>query len=479
MRAALAAGVFVGAILQAPTGAMSGVEDASIGRGGSCDRYVAPSGDNRHAGTRRRPWASMEFAVRHVADRRCTVWFRDGRYTGTQELERRFVTRTTLRAIHPLRARFVSDDAALDIGGNAGNLMLRGFEFRQRGPSSDGVLVYVSGSDDGRPAPDHVWLVGNVIHDSWGDDLLKIRSGAERITVAGNVFYNQASGEQHIDVNGVSNVTIEGNIFFNDFGGSDRSYPGDTKHYIVVKDSNAGADGARGSRRIGIEGNVFLRWQGGDEPLIGIGNDGAGYLEARHVKLVNNLVVGNNRDRPDTVVGISGAADVTVTHTTVIGDLPTDSYAMDVGTKGSNPRNRDITFANNIWSDPSGSMGELSDGERRETVGLTVRRNLYWNGGKRIVWGDLLRAGDDPTGIFRNPRLRRDQRGVALPSWEGSRFRSGNRTIGQEFLRLVRRFGRPDPDGAGVDRANPALSPKRDILGRWRGDAPDLGAYEL
>jgi hypothetical protein len=447
-------------------------------RAASCDRFVAPGGDNRASGSRRHPWKTMEYAARRVADHGCTVWFRDGTYTGTQSIERRFSTRTVFRAIHPLKAVFASHEAALDIGGNAGNLTVKGMVFRQQGPGSDGVLVYVSGADRGRPAPDHVAIVGNVIHDAWGDDLMKIRSAADHITVRGNVFYNQASGEQHIDVNGVTNVAIERNIFFHDFRGSGRADPRDTKQYIVVKDSNGGEDGFRGARRIRIDGNVFLHWEGGDEALVAIGNDGRGYLEAQHVDITNNLVIGQTGDHADTAVAISGAGDVDVRNNTVTGTFPCDAFAMDVDRKERNPRNQDILFANNLWTDPTASMGSLSNGDRGDTRGLKVRRNLYWNGGKHIAWGDLLRRSDDPAPVFGNPRLEHDLRHVALPYWQGGHFRSGTRTIVQEFLRLVRRYGRPDPSGAAIDRAQADLAPDRDILGHWRGPDPDLGAFE-
>ncbi|MEX0985645.1 MAG: hypothetical protein WD096_11450 [Actinomycetota bacterium] len=471
--------LFVGVIAVGARGMLhhsAGYPAAS--RAENCDRWVGPRGNNRASGARDRPWATLKYAAKHVRDAGCTVWFRDGVYKGTQSVERRFSTRVTFRAIHPYRAVFVSNGAALDVGGNAGWITFRGLRLRQSGSGADGVLVYVSGSDDGKPAPDHISFVNNVIHDSWGDDLLKIRSAADHITVRGNVFYNQSASEQHIDVNGVTNVTIEGNIFFNDFGGSGRPDRRDTKQFIVVKDSNGGADGFRGSRRITIERNVFLRWQGGDEGVISIGNDGSGYLEAQHVDIVNNLVIGNGSDHADSALNIYGAGDVRYVNNTVVGDFPTDSFAMSVGIKEANPRNRDILFANNIWSDPTRTMRTFSNGDRGDTVGLTLRRNLYWNGGARVPGGSLIKPRDDPRPVFGNPRINRDQRRISLPYWEGRRFRSGNRTIGQEFVRLVRRYGRIDPNGAAVNRAIASLAPRDDILGRPRRASPDLGAFE-
>ena len=446
----------------------------------ACDRYVAPGGNNDASGSPSHPWKTMAYAARHVRDDNCTVWFRDGTYKGTQTIERRFDTRTVFRAINPLRAVFVSSDAALDVSDRAGNMTFTGLRFHQTGRAADGVLVYISGSDDGTPAPSHIVLAGNLIHDSYGDDLLKIRSAAHAITVRGNVFYNQAEGEQHIDVNGASAITIEGNIFTNAFAASGRASDRDTKQFIVVKDSNGSDDGYRGSRRIDIARNVFLRWEGGDEGLISIGNDGRSFFEARGVDIENNLVIGNNTQPADAVLNVFGAAGVDYVNNTVVGNFRSDAFAMNVGTKEANPRNRYVRFANNLWADPTGTMQTFSDGSRRETRGLVLRRNLYWNGGRKVPGGDLLSPRrDDPAPVFGNPGVNRDQRHVALPIWNGHAFRSGNRGIRAEFVRLVRRYGRIGSHGAAVDRASEAFAPPVDILGRSRGAAPDLGAFEV
>jgi hypothetical protein len=445
----------------------------------SCVRWVSPKGSDRWSGSSAKPWATLRHAARAVPDDRCTVWFRDGVYKGYNHVERRFKTWTTFRAVHPYEAVFVSSSIALEIGPSASHIVVQGLQFHQTGPSATGDLVYVSGADSGTPAPSDIVLRDNVIHDAWGDDLLKIRSAAHDITVAGNVFYDQSNGEQHIDVNGVTDVTIVGNIFFNDFGGSGRSDTRTTKHFIVVKDSNGKADGFLGSRRIWIERNVFLRWQGGKEALIGVGNDGMPYLEARKVHVVNNLMIGNGTDEAWTALAVLGAAGVSFVNNTVVGNLPSGDYAMDVGIKDQNPRNRGVAFVNNVWDDPTGTMSTFSGGTRSQTSGLLLKRNLYWNGGRKIPGGDLLSPlRDDAQRVVRDPRLRKDQRAIVLPYWKGTRFRSGNRTIHQEFLRLVRRFGSIPIGSPAVGKALMTFAPKRDILGRLRGATADLGAYE-
>lgn len=467
-----------------PSVAYSPAPPATGDRGGvratgatDCERWVSPAGDDGAAGSMHDPWASLEHAVEAVPGVGCTVWFEDGIYRGSNEVERRFRERTVFRAVNDYQAILQSSKIVLDIGRAASLMTFRGFQIRQPVGGAD-VAIYVSGSDGGQPAPSRITFMDNIIHDSYDEDLMKIRSRASAITVQGNVFYNQGSNEQHIDVNSVTNVVIQGNVFFNAFGASERPFDGTTKHYIVVKDSNQGTDGLRGSARIAIRSNVFLNWQGDVASFIGIGNDGEAYHEAKHVQIVNNLLVGNSPLRVNAALTVYGARYVAFTNNTVVGTLPSEAYAFDVDRKGRNPRNLWILFRNNIWSDPSGTMNRFSDGRRINTIELVLRRNLYWNGGRPIPRGDLLSPSThDPGRVVRNP-LFPDPGAIVLPVWEGSAFRSGLHTIRDEFLRLVAAFGEITPESPAVGRALTAVAPPTDILGRPRDEAPDLGAFE-
>jgi hypothetical protein len=445
-----------------------------------CERWVSPSGSDRAPGSPSRPWATLQHAVRAVRDASCTVWFGDGVYRGSNQIDRRFTSWVTFRAIHPYHAAFVSTGMALDVGRVSSHMIFRDLEFRQSGPAAIGVLVYVSGADSGVPSPNHIVFRDNIFHDSYGDDLLKIRSGAHSIVVHGNVFYNQADGEQHIDVNSATNVTIADNIFFNDFASSGRADTRTTKHYIVVKDSGGAADGLLGSRHVTITSNVFLTWEGGVESFVAIGNDGAPYLEAQGVLVENNLVVAKGTDRMYAIFTVSGASDVGFVNNTVVGSLPSEAYAFNVNIKGSNPKNRDIVFSNDIWCDPTRTMSSFSGGTRSHTIGLTLDDNLYWNGGARIPGGDLVSPlRRDARRVVSDPGLNPDQSQIVFPIWTGWDFRSGNGTIRQEFVRLVMSYGRIPADSPAVGRALvDKLAPSTDILGRRRDRHPDLGAFE-
>ncbi len=464
----------------APTssaGAAAGSASFPDAAGSGCQRWVAPrpSGEDSNPGTEAQPWATLQHAVNRVPDRGCTVWIDDGVYPGRTDVERRFDTRTVFRGVNPYMATLQSKQLVLDVGGTS-KIMFRGLQFRQSGPGSIGPMIYVTGTSEARA--DHITFLDNIFHDSYGDDLLKILNRAHNIVVRGNLFYNQADDEQHIDVNSVTNVRIQNNIFFNAFELSDRSDTKTTKHFIVVKDSDGSVDGLLGSRHITIDGNVMLNWEGGLESFVGIGNDGKPYYEARHVLIENNLLIGNSSEELFAPLTISGAEDVGFVNNTVVGDLPSIAYAFHVDTKGSNPKNRNIRFSNNIWCDSTGTMSDLSGGDPQHTIGLTLDRNLYWNAGKAIPQGSLVNIADDPGRIVRDPGLDPDQTGMVVPYWSGSGFLDSAASIRAAFVSLIQTYGNIPSDSPAVGRAIPSLAPVRDILGRARDRRPDLGAFE-
>jgi hypothetical protein len=460
----------------APLAAMARTADA-------CEFWVAPDGDDDDAGTAESPWASLHHAADRVPDRGCIVWFEPGVYEGRSRISRRFASPTTFRAVDPYRAVIQHNRTVVQISG-AANVIFEGFEIRHADPGSEGYVVIVDRKGD--TWAEHVAFRNNIFRDSYDNDLLKIHNGVRFATVAGNLFFNQGDGEQHLDINSVTDVIVEDNILFNDFKASGRSDGGSSKHYIVVKDSNEGADGLLGSERVTIRRNVFLNWQGGAESFITIGNDGKPYREAKGVRVVNNLFLGNSDRYLDAAFHVRGAQDVQFINNTTVGDLPSKWYAYRVFLGDDNPPNKDIVFANNIWSDPTGTMSDEGRGRRRgvarnnpnETVGLLHVSNLFWNGGKEIPPGRILSPlVEDEGRLVADPGLESDHSDVRLPYWDGERFPSGSASIRQEFLRLVESYGAIPETSPAVDAGDPALAPVDDIRGRRRG-VPDIGAYE-
>ena len=346
------------------------------------------------------------------------------------------------------------------------------------------------GEPGGEDRVSRIVLRDNVLHDSFDNDILKINNGASHVTVTGNLFYNQAGHDEHIDVNSVTDVVVQDNVFFNDFAGSGRVDTGVTGSYIVVKDSNGTDDTVLGSERITIRRNVFLSWQGSTgSNFVLIGEDGHPYYEARDVLVENNLLLGNAPNVMRAAFGVKGARDVTFRHNTVSGDLPALAFAMRLNREGQNQPNANIVLAGNVWSDPTGTMGaesaaasnDFSDTPPADTTSFLLWSNVYWNGGTPLPTSpsELVNPEADGARTVGDPLLA-GLAGVVSPRWlaEQGRFAGGSLRIKRVFKRLVKRHGRPAAGSAVVGAGDPAHTPAKDILRRWRDAAPDAGAFE-
>jgi hypothetical protein len=453
-----------------------------------CEYWVAPNGSNSNPGTFAQPWATLDYASANVPDNNCTVWFKDGLYTGVaHSLYERFTTSVTFKAVTPYRAVMEYGGTVVKLFG-AKNMTFEGFEFRHSGPGAGALVVQIQ--QDGVNWAENIILRNNLFHDSRNNDLLKINNGAKFVTVENNVFYNQAGSDEHIDVNSVTDITIQDNIFFNDFAGSGRPGEiGSTSSFIVIKDSNAGSDGQIGSERITVRRNVFLNWQGSTgSNFVLVGEDGQSFYEADEVLVENNLMIGNSSEIMRASFGVKNSRDITFRHNTVVGDLPSLAFAMRLNYEPpGNLPNVNINFYNNIWSDPTGTMGansgganDFSDTPPGQTTSFALDNNLYWNGGSPIPsdGAELVNYTNDANRVVANPQLG-SQSSVVLPRWNGSAFVSGNTTIRQEFERLVNLYGAPASGSPALNAANSAQAPTDDILGRPRnGLAPDIGAFE-
>jgi len=444
----------------------------------ACEYWIAPNGNNATPGTSSLPWANLDYAsaqLYRLGKSNCTVWAKDGIYNGITDLSERFSAPITFKAVNPYKAVLQNNNTVIKLSG-VKNVIFDGFEIRHSSATSGAFLVY--GSMSGSVWAENITFRNNILHDSYNQDLVKFTAGVRFITFENNVLYNQGPNEQHMDINSVTDVTIQDNIFFNDFEGSNRLNGRNTKHFIVIKDSSGSNDGMLGAQRITISKNIFMHYQGGNEAFVQVGNDGNPYYEAIDVRIENNLMLGDGLDSIGAVLGVAGAKDVTFVNNTVVGNLPANAYAFRILTKGSNPQNQNITFYNNIWSDPTGTMNKFSSGTASMTSGLRLDNNLYWNGSAAIPSGDLVSATADVHRIVSDSKLNINQTAIIFSRWDGMKFKSGNTTIRQEFLRLVNLYGSTFAGSAAIDKANPAYAPSTDILGNARGTMPDIGSFE-
>ncbi len=451
--------------------------------------YVAVNGSDASGdGSLGSPWSSITHAVDNAAAGD-TVMVGPGSYHDRQRLRREFDVPVTVRSTVPYAAKLRYNNGAALIAFTARNIVIEGFDIAHA-PDNTGALVIqvqdllgaVNGSAGGTDAVvSGIVLRNNIIHSSTNNDLLKVNNGAENVLIEGNLFFNQFGSDEHIDINSVTGVTVQDNIFMNT---AERP---DTSSFVVIKDSNGNADTVLGAQQVMVRRNVFLSWYGIDaHSFVRVGEDGTANFEAMDVVIENNLLLGNSTALMRTPFTVQGARDVLFRNNTVSGNMPSRSFAGRLIASAANPRNENLVFTNNIYSDPTGTMGsegfngvDLFDAPLDQTISAVLDNNLYYNGGKAVPVdnGQFLTLDDDLNAVVADPLLLAPA-GLTAPLWDGTRFADGSTTIREAFLRLVSDYALPAAGSPAIDAANASTSASEDILGRVRGELPDLGAVE-
>lgn len=448
--------------------------------------FVSPSGSDVNGnGTEEKPWATIAFATTAVPDE-ATILVEAGTYQGQIDIRRQAGKGITIRSEDPYQARLRNAGSVITCFYCRG-ITLEGFDIAHSGPGAGRYIIQIQDVTDTGTGGSQVTLRNNVLHDSYNNDILKINNGAHDIVIEGNVFYNQSGLDEHIDLTSAYNIIIQDNIFFNDFAGSGRPDQNDTAGFILIKDVDEAADGVLGSHNIGVRRNVFLNWSGNNgDGFITLGdNSPRSYYHAYDVVIENNLMLGNAGNVMHAALKVVQARDIVFQNNTVVGDLPAKSFAFRL-TTGNLP-NENIQFYNNIWADPTGTMGAEYPGDwnrfsrTESTASFALSNNLYWNGGAAIPTdtAEPINYTDDARRIVADPALRDDQENLAVPRWqpENGRFADGSVSIRQAFVLLVTTYGKPGVGSAAVDAADPAHASTEDIFGNSRL-TPDIGAVE-
>jgi len=443
--------------------------------------YVATTGSNTTGdGSVSTPWATITHALGNIPDD-SLVLVQSGKYTGTVELHGNFTTGVTVKSETPYLVQLRNNGPVITSYDGCRGITLEGFDIAHSASGASPLVIHIDGGGTSAQVS-RITLRNNILHDSYNNDILKVNNNARDIVIEGNMFYNQEGSDEHIDANSVTNVIIQDNVFFNDFSGSGRT-DDDTSSFIVIKDSNGNDDDLEGSENITVRRNVFLHWEGSSgQGFTRVGEDGKDYYEASDVLIENNLMIGNNTTQIRSPFQVMGGYSVTIRANTVAGNMPAKEYGARIFTYGSNLDNDQIHLHNNIWSDPTGSMGDTFN-RGDNTTNLTFDNNLFWNNGNLFPTSteSIIEVGDDLHGVIEDPLLG-DQTGLILPRWlpATSTFADGSDTIWKVFKNLVDSYGTPETGSPAINAADPIHMPGEDIMGvpRSIGLMPDIGAVE-
>tara|TARA_R110002124_G_scaffold284330_1_gene461387 strand:+ start:31119 stop:32606 length:1488 start_codon:yes stop_codon:yes gene_type:complete len=453
--------------------------------------YVAPNGtDYKADGSISNPWKTINYALFAIPDGN-TLIVRDGIYAENIKISKKFDKGLLLKAEIPYRVKLTSNQRVLALVKAASNIIIEGFEITHNTQTAKPIVVHIDGW--GGHAVNNITLRNNIIHDSYNNDLLKINYGAEDIIVECNMFYNQGDSDEHIDINSVANVIVRDNIFFNDFPKSNRQITSKSSSFIVIKDSNDNEDRFHGAENITIKRNIFLNWQGSHgQGFILVGEDGKPYYEAHNINIYNNLMLGNSPISMRAPFMIKGARDINFFNNTISGDLPSNAFAIRVTQEQQNKKPTNINLYNNIWSDPTGTMGQgtyensldFSDTPLYQLNEFTLNSNWYWNNGNKLPYSllDAINPNDDHEQVNSNPLLG-DNEKLTTPVWNGitHTFADGSFEIREAFLRLVSFYGIPKLNHHkrkfSINHKSPA--PRSDILNKTRKLPQAIGAYHV
>jgi hypothetical protein len=447
---------------------------AAAGQAAAATFWVSNAGNDNNPGTSEAPWATIGWAVNHVPDG-SEIRVRAGSYGKLSVSGKNFSQGIVIRSDVPYAAILRSGSGQTVFFSGTSGVTLEGFDIAHN--AGAGPLVVQA--DCGGPSNGRLTFRNNVIHDSVGNDLLKINNGCNVATVEGNVFYNQKGSDEHMDINSVTNVIVQDNIFFNDNGGDTT-----TSSFITVKDSNGSGDGVLGAQDITIRRNVFLNYQGSSgNAFVQIGEDGVSYFEADRVMIENNLFLGNSSISMRAPLQIKGSRNVTFRHNTVSGNMPGNEFALRISREIDNQAAQNIMLFNNVWVDQAGTMNDFSEGVLgTDVASFTLFNNVYWNAGAPIPTNtaDAINYTNDAAARVADPLLAQPTT-ITLPRLVPNAFSFADGSATQDLARrrLIDLYAKPGAGSVLIDHADAANAATEDILRTARpAGAADIGAYE-
>lgn len=461
------------------------------------DYFVATTGtDNSTCGAESSPCATIDYTVANKVSGGDTVIVKDGTYSGRTYITEAFADWITIRAENPYHVKLTNIAQGSEVFGIFGegekNIIIDGFIFSNHDPS------YTCSTDREANVMFHIESASNIVLRNsilWGNDadntcneILKINRGSltaypRNIHIRGNILYGRpnSGGTDLLDSVRPGELDVYENIFFDQNVTSAHSF-------ITIKrqaPGNLAPGGTPREDRFKIYRNVFLNWSGaGDQAFIQLGEDAPDTPQITNALIENNLFIGNSSTTIVAPFQFKDVQHIKVRANTVTGNLPCGAYGFRIGNEiaASSP-DKYIDIRNNIFSDPTGTMGSrfmITYPTSLNLSTITLDHNMYWNGGNALPSSGSVPPSEDLNRIVVDPLLQTDQSGVVLPIYNETidLFPSGETTIRREFERLVHTYGGIGESSPAKDAADASNMPGDDILGMTRDDNPDIGAFE-
>lgn len=349
--------------------------------------YVATSGDDGNAGTNESPLATLAAAMARIDSRAGgEVRLLDGTWDDRSRVTGAFAKPVVIRAVHAGRA--VLRDCLIHA---AENVVLDGIVFDGRDNPAITNVCQVSQSR-------YVTLRNSEfthgVDGHQNADALKVNDGSHHVLVERCRLHDGTDEELDILQADVHDLVFRDNVF----------------HQVRIRKPEAGASVKKNAHRVAFIGNLFANMNA-EASNGGLRFGGSERTDERPHDLlaVGNAFI-NNDGRCDLNLG--GATRVVIAENVFFGQR--GCGVIEASTNypaGGNP-NDDIFIVNNIVADPTGRLPTIYAWRNGTVERLTIRNNLYFNGGVRIPSKGQGRA-------FFNP-LEEEESQVADPLFVGS-----------------------------------------------------------
>ncbi|HEX5059089.1 MAG TPA: hypothetical protein VFV99_07000 [Kofleriaceae bacterium] len=406
--------------------------------------YVATTGDdNSGDGTMGSPYRTIQRTYDRVAPG-TTILVQPGVYATPLDLTRTVSPeRIAIAAVTPYTVTVEDLSQPLSCSGCTG-LVLDGLYVHATGSGGLPVL-HINGGQD-------VVIRNCIVDNSGSSATIRLSGDPVNVTVLRNMVFD---GNPPLHAAQITDVSIVDNLVVHT-----RMLNGP----LMWLESPLG-----GTSR--IQRNILAGFRGCID---------CGMLEMRldtGTRVESNLLVSSTA-QSDGAFKLEGPIDATIQFNTVVGDVPGTAFAL-TGTEYNATPVSSLILRNNVFADPTGTLGDFSDGTTTDIPSPVLMSNAYWNNGAAMPPGvnDSVDWTNDPQAVLADPELP-SFAAFTPPVWDAAnhQFADGSKTICDEFYRIALSYGMP---AAGSPLVGAATGPDRplDLLGFARTKGA-IGALE-